>query len=110
MYQHITGNKKVIGITVIYRAVCSMVGRSQVVRQRILIPPYGGSNPPAPANYFSEIAASGRPFHVAAACTDGGCFRRFVVARSGYVRHNRDMDELKKLIATEVLGSAFRSA
>jgi hypothetical protein len=27
------------------------LGRSQVVRHRILIPAYGGSNPPAPASY-----------------------------------------------------------
>src|SRR5215471_2368419 len=32
-------------------AKASSVGRSQVVRQRILIPPCGGSNPPAPASY-----------------------------------------------------------
>jgi hypothetical protein len=29
--------------------LCDALGRSQVVRQRILIPPSGGSNPPAPA-------------------------------------------------------------
>src|SRR5262249_40456238 len=27
-----------------------LMGRSQVVRQRILIPPFGGSSPPAPAS------------------------------------------------------------
>src|SRR6516225_8283548 len=32
------------------RRMHRLVGRSQVVRQRILIPPFGGSSPPAPAN------------------------------------------------------------
>jgi hypothetical protein len=38
-------------------AVCLPVGRSQVVRQRILIPPFGGSSPPAPANILKGLRA-----------------------------------------------------
>src|ERR1035437_10769850 len=33
------------------------LGRRQVVRQWILIPPCGGSNPPAPANYIKQLVA-----------------------------------------------------
>src|ERR1051325_8136159 len=39
------------------------LGRSQVVRHRILIPAYGGSNPPAPANFFNTIAGRACRMH-----------------------------------------------
>ncbi len=32
-----------------------IMGRRQVVRHRILIPAFGGSNPPVPAKYLSLI-------------------------------------------------------
>jgi hypothetical protein len=37
---------------------CDALGRSQVVRQRILIPPSGGSNPPAPATHSRKSETS----------------------------------------------------
>jgi hypothetical protein len=43
------------------RARPSMVGRSQVVRQRILIPSCGGSNPPAPAKTAATSKRERRP-------------------------------------------------
>ncbi len=34
-----------------------MLGRRQVVRHRFLVPAFGGSNPPAPAKLFRQVAA-----------------------------------------------------
>src|SRR5260370_3654303 len=55
-----------IGIRYLCRR--QMVGRSQEVRHRILIPAFGGSNPPAPANCFKELNTIRRLSHVANCC------------------------------------------
>ncbi len=43
------------GNVAMVRPPTAPVGRSQAVRQRILIPPFGGSIPPAPANLLELL-------------------------------------------------------
>src|SRR5204862_7002031 len=68
---------------------CCGLGRSQVVRQRILIPPYGGSNPPAPAKSrltFQLLETKGRLWAVFS-CRNPS--RSFAAVFLGS-RHSRD--------------------
>ena len=86
---------------------CGSLGRSQVVRQRILIPRCGGSNPPAPAtqiarssralrdcrregNWFARLRdASGRGDSSAAEASSSHCQAGAVGLTSYYMRKRR---------------------
>src|SRR5262245_31565711 len=45
------------------------LGRSQAVRQRILIPPFGGSIPPAPARSPARLKLLTKPAWLGSCCT-----------------------------------------
>src|ERR1700722_13059680 len=69
---------------------CDALGRSQVVRQRILIPPSGGSNPPAPATHSANVlslryAAQSAPLRTRRSePTEVGLSRRISASRLQY--------------------------
>src|SRR5437868_6898094 len=48
--QPLIGSNRAAMVRAPWRQSMRLMGRSQVVRQRILIPPFGGSSPPAPAS------------------------------------------------------------
>src|SRR5258708_5663153 len=74
------------------------MGRRQVVRQWILIPPYGGSNPPAPASFYAVESGASRTirFFILNAVThrvlNGCCYlvrQRVSVTLAGCRQHPR---------------------
>src|SRR5215475_5045102 len=53
LYRPASGGR-IYGSLFFRRSCKGQLGRSQAVRQRILIPPFGGSIPPAPARFFAQ--------------------------------------------------------
>jgi hypothetical protein len=72
----------------------SGLGRSQAVRQRILIPPFGGSIPPAPAS-FRRILADHYRRRDRAAIDQRRHDRAIVDAQAGQIANLRLTEDLR---------------
>lgn len=92
----------------------ALMGRSQVVRQRILIPPFGGSIPPAPASEPSapenpdEFGLAGALLHSAAThhcCT--GCRSQWLSTSFAAKRSTTGADEPPPCLPIDLAARMF---